>query len=157
MRILPLPVFSLVTIMLLPTGVNARCDEVKHAGNHPHCSGDDPPPPEQTSCPGDFPAFAYAVEIINKRGHTERSDLMVSNADGSCEVLVHSVTTADTYDHLTFNFDSDSGKYRIAYNKEAAMTSQQHRYLFAAFLGGVPLWSILGRLEGRWQPRSIWE
>ncbi len=104
MKILPLPVLSLVTIMLVPTGVNAQCDGIKHAGNHPHCSGGDPLPSEQTSCPGDFPAFAYAVEIINKRGHTERSDLMVSNADGSCEVLVHSVMTADFYQFAQSSF-----------------------------------------------------
>ena len=94
--------------------------------------GDDHPPPPQpqpTSCPGDFPAFAYAVEIIAKirgnRFHTVRSDLKVSNADGSCEMIVHSVATAVTYDDLTFDFDSDWGKYRIAYNYQSDDTDTE--------------------------------
>jgi hypothetical protein len=103
----------LLTLLVMPFASFAHC-EGKHTGNHPHCPGGGEPP-DSASCPGDFPAFAYAVEITNKRGHTERSDLKVSNSDGSCEVQVHSVTTADFYSELNFNFDNNSDLYRIAY------------------------------------------
>ena len=103
---------------LLPFSAAAHCGG-KHGPGHPHCAGENPPPePESSSCPGVFPAFAYAAETRNRRGHTVQSDLKVSNADGSCSVIVHSVSTEHTYDDLTFNFDSMSGRYRIAYNYE---------------------------------------
>lgn len=105
--------------MAMPLLASAHCNETgKHSGNHPHCGDQEPPPPQPSRCPGDFPAFAYAFETTNKRGHTIRSDVMVSNADASCEILVHSVSTADYYSDLDFSYDSSSGLYRIAYNYE---------------------------------------
>jgi hypothetical protein len=112
----------LLPSLAMPLVSFAHCDDVKHSGNHPHCRGEDPPPPppELNSCPGDFPAFAYAFETTKKgRGHTSRSDVMVSNADASCEILVHSVSTTDYYSDLDFSYDSSSGLYRIAYNYES--------------------------------------
>ena len=110
----------LLALLVVPLAGHAHC-KGKHTGDHPHCAGEPPPPPpESSSCPGDFPAFAYAFETVKKgRGHTIRSDIMVSNADASCEILVHSVSTADYYSDLDFSYDSSSGLYRIAYNYES--------------------------------------
>ena len=103
----------------MPLVSHAHC-KGKHSDYEPHCGGEEPPPPPPESCAGDFPAFAYAFETTKKgRGHTIRSDVMVSNADASCEILVHSVSTADYYSDLDFSYDSSSGLYRIAYNYES--------------------------------------
>ena len=37
-RISPL---ALIAVLWFPTGANAHCDEIKHAGSHPHCAVDD--------------------------------------------------------------------------------------------------------------------
>lgn len=107
----------LAAALFSPAGVEAHCGG-NHIGNHPHCSAGEPPPPTASSCPGDFPAFAYAVKRVDKRGRTVGSDLRLSNADGSCQVLIHSESSTRRYDYLTFSFDSVPGIYRIAYKYE---------------------------------------
>lgn len=52
---------------------------------------DDPPPPEVPSCAvkdSDFPAFAYTVQITNRKGIVGW-DFYLSNADADCEVKIH--------------------------------------------------------------------
>jgi len=92
---------------------------------HPSCKddgggGDPPDPGPPPGCPGDFPAFAYTVEITDNRGRTERRDLYLSNSVGKCQMLIdsipHSRKFRASYDDLDFHYDDDSGVYRIAYN-----------------------------------------
>ena len=131
MNILRLPTLSLaVAIAVLalayanPSFAGKKCDADP---NHPSCKDDggggDPPDSEIRSCPGDFPAFAYAVEITDKGGHTERLDLYLSNAEGTCQVLIHSTPHSRkfraSYDDLDFHMvrdDDGSEIYRVAYN-----------------------------------------
>jgi len=125
MNILRVSAIFLLSMILLPDSATAHCKGSKHTGDHPHCTGEPPPPPPPppppaaASCPGDFPAFAYALEITDKRGQTERLDLYLANSDGSCQILLdsppHTRKFGASYDDLNFLFDSASGFYRIAY------------------------------------------
>lgn len=53
----------LFSILLAPTAADADC-KGNHTGNHPHCTGGEPPPP--TGCADKFPSFSYVVEKTKK-------------------------------------------------------------------------------------------
>ena len=63
--------------------------------------GGDPDPPKQTSCAAhdsEFPSFAFTKVSYSRKGSVEGHDIYLSNADGTCFVLLAALSGVSSID-----------------------------------------------------------